>query len=97
VTTNGVKHLYEALLISATAATTLVAALTAWAAQLGGGAWLPVLVPFALVLVAPLATLAWRRTDQGIEQPFQEPGRPAQEPTFHLDREKAPHTARRVA
>jgi hypothetical protein len=57
-------RLYTALLIGAALAVTLVAALTAWAAHLGEAAWLAVLVPFAVVLAAPMAALAWlRRTD----------------------------------
>jgi hypothetical protein len=57
-------RLYTALLIGAALAVTLVAALTAWAAHLGDAAWLAVLVPFAVVLAAPIAALAWlRRTD----------------------------------
>ena len=80
MTTNGSKRLYEALLVAATVAITLVAALTAWAAQLGG-TWLPVLVPFGLVLAVPVAALSWQRTDQRIEEPLLAPSSPAQEPT----------------
>ena len=97
MTTNASKHLYEALLIGAGAAITLVAALTAWAAQLGEGAWLAVLVLFRPVLVVPLVILAWLRTDQSLEGPFQAPSSPAEESAPRLNREKAPHTARRVA
>jgi uncharacterized membrane protein len=73
VTTNASKHLYEALLIGAGARHHVVAALTAWAAQLGEGAWLAVLVPFGPVLVVPLVTLAWLRTDQSLEGPSKRP------------------------
>jgi uncharacterized membrane protein YfcA len=50
---NDDKRLSAALLAGAVLAVALVAALTAWTAQLGGGAWLPVLAPFALVLAVP--------------------------------------------
>jgi hypothetical protein len=53
VTTDGGTHLHAALLVGAAVAIALVAALVAWAARLGGGSWLPVLVPFGLVLVIP--------------------------------------------
>jgi hypothetical protein len=96
VTTNDSKRRYEALLVAATVAITLVAALTAWAAQLGG-TWLPVLVPFGLVLAVPVAALSWLRTDQSIEEPRLAPSSPAQEPTPRLDRERTPHIVRRVA
>jgi hypothetical protein len=59
--------------------------------------WLPMLVPFGLGLGVPLAALAWLRTDQNIEEPFQAPSSPAQEPTPRLDHENTSHTARRVA
>jgi hypothetical protein len=94
VTINDSKRRYEALLVAATVAITLVAALTAWAAQLGG-TWLPVLVPFGLVLAVPVAALSWLRTDQSIEEPLLAPSSPAQEP--RLDRERTPHIVRRVA
>ena len=97
VTSNGSKHLYAALLVGASVAILLVAALTTWAAQLGGGSWLPVLVPFGLVLVVPLAALAWLHVDQDLEEPFEAPNGRAPEPTAHLDPEKPDHTARRVA
>ena len=80
MTTNGSKRLYEALLVAATVAIT-PAALTVRAAQLGG-TWLPVLVPFGLVLAVPVAALSWLRTDQSIEEPRLAPSSPAQEPTL---------------
>ena len=97
VTSNGSKHLYAALLVGASVAILLVAALTTWAAQLGGGSWLPVLVPFGLVLVVPLAALAWLRVDQGLQEPFEAPNGRAPEPTAHRDPEEPDRTARRVA
>src|SRR5881296_891990 len=48
---NDDKRLCAALLVGATIAVALVAALAAWASDLAGGAWLPVLAPFVLVLV----------------------------------------------
>jgi hypothetical protein len=95
VTTNDSERLYEALLVGATVAITLVAALTAWAAQLGG-TWLPVLVPFGLVLAVPVAVLSWLRTDQSIEEPLLAPSSPPKNPP-RLDCERTPHTVRRVA
>jgi hypothetical protein len=62
-------RLYTALLIGAALAVTLVAALTAWAAHLGDAAWLAVLVPFAVVLAAPMAALAWLRRTDGTDEP----------------------------
>jgi hypothetical protein len=97
MTTNGSKRLHTVLLVGATMAMALVAALTVWAVQLGGGSWLPLLAPFGLVLAVPLAALAWLGTDQNIEEPFQAPSDSAQDPTARLDREPAPHTSRRVA
>jgi hypothetical protein len=97
VATNCSKHLYAALLVGAAVAITLVAALTAWAAQLGGASWLPVLVPFGLVLLVPLAALAWLRVDQNIEEPFQAASGLARDSSPHLDCENTVHTARRVA
>ena len=95
--TNGSKHLDAALLVGAAVAITLVAALTAWAAQLGGGSWIPVLVPFGLVLLVPLAALAWLRVDQDIEEPFQVPSGLARDSSPQLNCENSAHTARRVA
>ena len=95
--TNGSEQLYAALLVGTAVAITLVAALTAWAAQLGGGSGLPVLVPFGLMLLVPLAALAWLCVDQDIEEPFQLPSGRAREPSPHLDRENTADTARRVA
>jgi hypothetical protein len=97
VATNGSKHLYAALLVGAAVAITLVAALTAWAAQLGGGSWFPVLVPFGLVLLVPVAALVWLRVDQDIEEPFQVSNGLAWDSSPHLDCENSAHTARRVA
>ena len=51
------KQVHTVLLGGAAIAVALMAALTAWAAQLGSGVWLPVLAPFALVLMVPLAAL----------------------------------------
>jgi len=93
---NDDKRLYAALLVGAGLAVALVAALTAWAAQLGGGAWLPALAPFALVLAVPLATLAWLHSADTGER-FQAPSGPDHEPASRLDRNPASHTTRRVA
>lgn len=90
------KRVYAALLGGAAVAVALVAALTAWAAQLGSGAWLPVLAPFALVLAVPLATLAWLHSaDTG--EGFQAPSGPDHEPASRLEHNPASHTTRRVA
>jgi hypothetical protein len=62
---NDGNRLYAALLLGAGLAVTLVAALTAWAAHLGGAAWRPVLVPFAAVLAVPMTALAWPRHADG--------------------------------
>ena len=64
---NDGKRLYTALLVGAALAVTLVAALTAWAAHLGGAAWLPVLVPFAVVLAVPMTALARLRRAGGTD------------------------------
>ena len=71
------RRVYAALLGGAAVAVALVAALTAWAAQLGG-AWLPVLAPFALVLTVPLAALAWLHSGERTDELFQVPGGPDQ-------------------
>jgi putative ABC transport system permease protein len=78
---SNIRGAYMALLGGAAVAVGLLAALTAWAAQLGGGAWLPVLVPFALVLTVPLTALVWlhrgESTDDGVPasgDPDQRPG-----------------------
>ena len=78
--------LYTALLGGAAVAVGLLAALTAWAAQLGGGAWLPVLAPFALVLTVPLAALAWRHRGQNTAERFPASGGPDQRPGSLVDR-----------
>jgi hypothetical protein len=65
------RRLYGALLGGAAVAVALSAALTAWAAQLGGGAWLPVLAPFALALAVPLTALAWLRSAEDAGEPGQ--------------------------
>jgi hypothetical protein len=62
---NDGNRLYAALLLGAGLAVILVAALTAWAAHLGGAAWPPVLVPFAAVLAVPMTALAWPRHADG--------------------------------
>jgi putative ABC transport system permease protein len=72
------KRVYAALLGGAAVAVALVAALTVWAARLGGGAWLPVLAPFALVLTVPLAALAWLHNGERTDELFQVPGGPQQ-------------------
>jgi hypothetical protein len=72
------RRLYGALLGGAAVAVALVAALTAWAAQLGGGAWLPVLAPFALVLTVPLAALARLPRGESTDERFQASGDPDQ-------------------
>ena len=64
------KRLAAALLGGAAVAVTLVAALTAWAAQLGGGAWLPVLAPVRAGAGRPPG-----RT--GVAAPRRHPHRPA--------------------
>jgi putative ABC transport system permease protein len=75
-----------ALLAGAAVAVGLLAALTAWAAQLGGGAWLPVLVPFALVLTVPLAALAWLHRGEHTDERVPAPGDPDQRPGSLVDR-----------
>jgi putative ABC transport system permease protein len=61
------------LLGAAAVAVGLLEALTARAAQLGGGAWLPVLVPFALVLTVPLAALVRLHGAEQVGEPAQAP------------------------
>ncbi len=80
------RHVYAALLVGAAVAVALVAALAAWAAQLGGGAWPPVLIPFALAFLVPVAALAWLRTAEDADQLAQAPGGPGQRPIPLLDR-----------
>jgi putative ABC transport system permease protein len=75
-----------ALLGGAAVAVGLLAALTAWAAQLGGGAWLPVLVPFALVLTVPLAALTWLHRGETTAERIQASGDPDQRPGSLVDR-----------
>jgi putative ABC transport system permease protein len=70
------KQLYTVLLGSAAVAVALTAALTAWAAQLGGGAWPAVLAPFALVLAAPLAAVVWLHGAEHAGEPAQPPSSP---------------------
>lgn len=98
--TNASKHPYAVLLVGATVAIALVAVLTARAAQLGGGTRLSVLAPFGLVVVVPLAALAWLRTDQHVTEQFQAPSSHAQESTEstrRLGRKPTPNPDRRVA
>jgi putative ABC transport system permease protein len=71
------KQAYAVLLGGAAAAVALVAALTAWAAQLGG-AWLPVLPPFSLVLAVPVVALAWPHHSQTTDESLQESDGPDQ-------------------
>jgi putative ABC transport system permease protein len=75
-----ISGVYMALLGGAELAVVLVAALTAWAAQLGGGAWLPVLVPFALVLTVPLGALAWLHRGETTAERVQASGGPHHRP-----------------
>ncbi len=77
--TNHSKQMYTMLLGSAAVAVVLVAALTAWAAQLGGGAWLPVLAPFALVLAVPFAALAWLYRAEDASEPAQASSSPGKQ------------------
>jgi fatty acid desaturase len=82
------KRLCAALLVAATLAVTLIAGLTAWAAWLGGGAWLRVLAPFALVLLAPVAMLLWLlNADTDADELPEEPAAAEQDPVvqFHRD------------
>lgn len=91
------KGLYAALLVGAALAVVLVAALTAWAARLGGGAWLAVLAPFAVVLLVPVAALAWLRTaDTGAEPP-EARAAAGQDPAALSERDPAPPTTRSAA
>jgi MacB-like periplasmic core domain len=80
------KRVDAGLLGGAAVAVALVAALTAWAVRLGGGAWLPVLAPFALVLTVPLATLAWLHSAKHTDELFQVPGARGQRPRPLLGR-----------
>jgi putative ABC transport system permease protein len=77
---------YAALLVGAAVAVALVAALAAWATQLGGGAWPPVLIPFAVAFLVPLAALVWLLTAEDADEPSQAPGRPGQRPIPLLHR-----------
>jgi putative ABC transport system permease protein len=74
------RRLYAALLGRAAVAVALVAALTAWAAQLTGGAWLPVLLPFAVVWLVPVGALVWLRTAENADESAQAPNSPGQQP-----------------
>jgi len=80
------KRVDAVLLGGAAVAVALVAALTAWAAQLGGGAWLPVLAPFALVLTIPLAALAWLHSGENIDEQAQAPSGPGLQPVSRWER-----------
>src|SRR5262245_30426983 len=91
------KRLYAALLVGAALAVALVAALTAWAAQLGGGAWLPVLAPFAVVLLVPVAALARLRSADTDAEPPEAPARAGQDPARLSQRDPAPRTTRKAA
>jgi putative ABC transport system permease protein len=64
------------LLGGAAVAVALVAALTAWTTQLGGGAWLLALAPFALVLAVPTVALVWPPTAEDPDEPAQAPSSP---------------------
>jgi putative ABC transport system permease protein len=75
-----------ALLGGATVAAALLAALTAWAAQLGDGTWLPVLFPFALVLTVPLTALAWLHRGKCTDGLLQASGDPDRRPGSLVDR-----------
>jgi putative ABC transport system permease protein len=75
-----------ALLGGAAVAVGLLAALTARAAQLGGGAWLPVLAPFALALAVPLTALAWLHRGENTDERVQASGDPDQRPGSLVDR-----------
>jgi hypothetical protein len=94
---NDNKRLYAALLAGAALAVALVAALTAWAAQLGGGAWLPVLAPFAVVLLVPVVTLARLRNADTDAEPPEAPGGTGQDHAPVSERHPAPSTTRRAA
>jgi putative ABC transport system permease protein len=80
------KRVDAGLLGGAAVAVAVVAALTAWAARLGGGAWLPVLGPFALVLATPLAALAWLHSGEHTDELVQVSGGPDQRPGSLVDR-----------
>ena len=66
------RPLATALLGGAAVAVALVAALTAWAARLWGGAWLPVLIPFVVFLV-PAWGLVWLWTSSDGDDRAQAP------------------------
>ncbi len=74
------KRVAAALLSGAATAVALVAALTARAAQLTGGAWLPVLAPFAVVWLVPVAALVGLRGAEDADQAAQAPTSPGQRP-----------------
>ena len=79
------KRVDAALLGGAAAAVALIAALTAWAAQLGSGAWLPVLLPFVVVLLVPIAGLLWLRSVEDADEQAQAPSGPGHQPLSPLD------------
>ncbi len=80
------KRVSAALLGGAAVAVALVGALTAWAAQLGGGAWLPVLFPFAVVLLVPIAGLLLLRSVEDTDEQAQASSGPGLQPASRLDR-----------
>ena len=80
------RRVDAALLGGAAVAVALVAALTAWAAQLSGGAWLPVLFPFAVVLLVPIAGLLWLRSVEDTDEQAQASSGPGLQPVSLLDR-----------
>jgi putative ABC transport system permease protein len=80
------RRVYAVLLGGAAVAIALVAALTAWAARLGGGAWLPVLFPFAVVVLMPAAGLVWLRTAEDADEQAQAPRGPGLQPVSRWDR-----------
>jgi hypothetical protein len=95
---NDDRRLSAVLLAGAALAVALIGALTAWTAELGGGAWLPVLLPFALVLAVLLVTLVWPRgADNGDDEQRQPPTGPDHRYTLPIDQQGAAHTSRRAA
>jgi membrane protein implicated in regulation of membrane protease activity len=95
---NDDKRLSVVLLAGAALAVALVAALAAWTAQLGGGAWALVLVPFGLVLAVLLVTLVWPRVaGNGDDQQRQAPARPGHRRALPIDQQPASHAPPRAA